>query len=182
MAFRYRITDIDKLKDRAVFFDANVLIYLFWPNPQQTWQQKYSLIYGRLLKQKNPLVVNISVLSEVINRILRIEYDNYCKKNTIQKEQFPFKSYRDTPDGIDAQKLIYDIIKEKVLSVFALSEKSITVEELKQMLLVDSLDFGDKIITLQCKEKQYILLTNDNDFLQSDIDILSANSKIFTTS
>ncbi len=107
MAFRYRITDIDKLKDRAVFFDANVLIYLFWPNPQQTWQQKYSLIYGRLLKQKNPLVVNISVLS-------------------------------------------------------------------------DSLDFGDKIITLQCKEKQYILLTNDNDFLQSDIDILSVNSKIFT--
>ena len=49
---------------------------------------------------------------------------------------------------------------------------------LEELLVVDELDFNDKIIFSLCKEKNMVLLTNDSDFVQSDIDILSANPKL----
>ena len=46
------------------------------------------------------------------------------------------------------------------------------------MLTIDRLDFNDKIILDVCKTQDMILLTNDSDFADADVDILSANPKI----
>ena len=46
------------------------------------------------------------------------------------------------------------------------------------MLVVDTLDFNDKIIYDICKTYNLVLLTHDADFSKSDIDILSANPKL----
>lgn len=175
MAHRYESKDISSLTSRKIFFDANILMYIHWPTAQQTWQKKYSSMYKTLLQTKNPLVVNTTVLSEIINRTIRIEHDNYCKEKMID---ISFKKYRDSTDGKDAQKLIYQIIIEKILKYFEVIDKTFSAQDLSNLLIVDSLDFSDKIIFSVCKENSLILLTNDGDFSDSDIDILSANKKI----
>ena len=43
------------------------------------------------------------------------------------------------------------------------------------MLMPSNQDFIDKAIANLCKEKNYILLTNDKDFSGADLEILSAN-------
>jgi len=73
MTKRYNLTEIYRLNKRRIFFDANILIYLFWPT-NSYWERQYSTIYNRLLQQKNDMIADFIVISEVINRAIRIEY------------------------------------------------------------------------------------------------------------
>jgi len=171
---RYKKSDLTKIADKTVFFDANVLLYIFWPLTARTQQvRKYSELYGRLIKQKNKLAVNETVISEVINRALRIEFDNSSYTSA-----YDYKSFRNTTDGKTAQADIFTTVKNKILTNFQVVNKSFSADELKQMLNVDNLDFNDKIISNICATNNMILLTNDADFSNETIDILSANPKL----
>ncbi len=172
MANRYNLQNIKNLNTRSIFFDANVLIYNYWPtDPQDRIVRSYSKIFKYLIKNENKLYINLSVLSEVINRVLRLEYN---KGYTNVK----FKEYRDSAAGKKAQEDLYSIIKENILPYFQIINTEIKRDELEDILIIDSLDFGDKIIVNICQKNDFILLTNDSDFKTTDIDILSANSKI----
>ena len=180
MANRYRDSEISSLADRPVFFDANILLYIFWPTGLQSWEKDYSFIFGSLLKQKNEMVVDFIVISEVVNRAIRIEHVKYLQINNISKDTLPFKKYRDSQNGREALNDIYQIIKKKVLGTFSVQGKSFSKSDIENFLdPADTLDFSDKAIVAICKEKKCILLTNDKDFAGTDIDILSSNPLLF---
>lgn len=173
MAGRFTAADIPGLSGRTVFFDANVILYLFWPVPsERNWSDKYASIFGKLRANKNPLAVNSFVLSEIINRVLRLEYKSY------EDAYSSFKIFRNSPDGRKVQEDIFYILKDKVLNSFSVTDKQMTAADIKNMLAVDNLDFNDKIIVDVCKEYNMVLLTNDADFAAADIDILSANKNL----
>lgn len=175
MAKRFTISDIPNLSGRTIFFDANILIYLFWSIGNEA--QLYSSIFGKLYSNKNNMAINTFVLSEVINRVLRIEWKNEDEKN---KKKIDFKSFRNSSKGQSVQKDIFDIIKNKILKYFQVIDKQLTITDIKNMLVIDRLDFNDKIIFDVCKAHNMILLTHDADFKDTDIDILSANQKFQT--
>lgn len=52
MIRKYSIQNLSGLNDRKVFFDANVLIYIFWPSGAYFWEDKYSSVFSKLLRQK----------------------------------------------------------------------------------------------------------------------------------
>lgn len=174
MPLRFSMSDIPHLTDREIFFDANILIFLYCPmgNVSEERIGKYSSIFNCLLRQKNILSVNEMVLSELVNRFLRIEFSNKCKNKN------EFKRFRNSNDGISAQREIYDIVKNKILNVFEFRSMEFRKKEIDDMLFVDSLDFNDKLIVNVCKEYDMILLTDDSDYKNSDIDILSSNPKL----
>jgi predicted nucleic acid-binding protein len=175
-ANRYSKQDISNIIDKAVFFDANVVIYIFWPlYPGPHYTQQYSSILGLLIKQGNALKINKIILSEVINRIARLEYQNYLCLNSIS---IPFKEFRDSEEGQSVLQDIYNIIRINILDKFTLSEKSFSIDDIKSLLRVDVLDFNDKLIVAECKENGYLLLTNDADYKDVDIDVLTVNKKI----
>jgi predicted nucleic acid-binding protein len=175
---RFSAQDISSLKDKSIFFDANVIMYIFWPlYPGSHYTQEYSTIFGSLLKQGNALKLNSVVLSEVINRVARLEYDKYKNANNTS---IHFKEYRDLEEGRSVFQDIYNIIKNEILNVFGFCDKSFTVDDIKALLQVDNTDFNDKLIIEACKENGCLLLTNDSDFKDSDIDILTVNNKLLT--
>ncbi|MGL5773060.1 MAG: hypothetical protein ACRCX1_09825, partial [Bacteroidales bacterium] len=82
MKLRYNNSTLDKIIGRPCFFDANILLFLFFTTtPYQDWQKYYSLMFMQLLHQKNPMYIDFLVLSEVINRELRIQYELYLWEN-----------------------------------------------------------------------------------------------------
>lgn len=174
MPSRFSISDIPNLKNREIFFDANILVFLYCPmgGSIKVKIKNYSSIFNCLLKQQNILIVNEIVLSEFVNRFLRFEFYNKCKNIN------EFKKFRNSKNGMSAQREIYDIVKDNILSIFTLKGKKFCKEEIDDMLFVDSLDFNDKLIASVCKKYDMILLTDDSDYKNSDIDILSANSKL----
>jgi len=105
MAKFYNSSEIPNLDKRQIFFDANILLYIFLPTGS-SWERQYSVIFNRLLKQKNEMAVDFIVISEVVNRAVRIEYEKHLLENNILRKNLSFKRYRDCQDGQDGQDAI----------------------------------------------------------------------------
>jgi len=175
MKGRYDKNTVAQIAGKSVFFDANILLYLFWQTGAIKWERSYASIFGQLLKQQNQLIVDFMVISEVINRAMRIEYEKYKISTGLN---CTYKKYRNSTDGENAIKDIYIIIKNNILSNFLVDGKIDTSSDIESYLTIDKLDFNDKHIVSLCLNKKYILLTNDSDYSACDVDILSANSTL----
>jgi len=178
MANRYTLKDIPNLKERDIFLDANILIYLFWPTGSSWAVDTYSKYFATLVRQKIKLHIDFNVISEFINRTVRLEYDKYVSINKLDKRSFSFKSYRDSPEGIESMEDIYTTVESNILSKAQVCGKVLGQKEILDFLVIDSLDFVDKAILSVCQEREFVILTNDADYAKCDIDILTANSKI----
>jgi predicted nucleic acid-binding protein len=177
MAKIYSTSDIPSLEDRKIFFDANVLIYLFWPATSPYEEGVYSSVFGKLLHQKNDLCVDYLVISEVINRTFRIEHDKYKNTNIINRT-ISFKKFRDLEEGKSALKDIYLMVETSILNHFTVLGKQFTKEDIQSFLSVQPIDFMDKGILMICQENDCVLLTHDSDFKTADIDILTSNHRL----
>ena len=177
MANRYYIDQLSELTDRTFFFDTNVLLYLYYPT-MAGWQvTDYSNLFAQMLEQQLNLVIDSSVLSEFINRALRIDYTSYNERSKTEQElpQFAyFKNFRNSPYGEESVEHIQDLAKV-ILTHFGIDGKTISKEDIEKSLKLDSLDFNDKLIENICENREYVLVTNDLDFKESNVDILSAH-------
>jgi predicted nucleic acid-binding protein len=172
MARKYRLDEIHTLKNMDIFFDTNVLIYIFWPTASYVFETNYSKALRNLQKQKNKLYISFIVISEAINRMLRIEYKKYTNYER-------FKDFRHSYDGRQALDDIYTIVKNDILNSFEIMDKAFNKEEIENLLEMEDADINDLAIESICKENNMILLTNDSDFKHADIDLLSCNNKLF---
>jgi predicted nucleic acid-binding protein len=171
MATNYKLQDYAHLSGKDIFVDANVLIYLFWATGQHSFESNYARVFRNLLRQGNKLYVDFLVISEVVNRVLRIEHQ---KLNSNQK----FKEFRNSQEGKDVISDIYLIVQNDILSSFKIIGKSFDKIDIEGFLIVDQLDFVDKATVSVCTENNLVLLTNDRDFKNSGLDILTGNPHI----
>lgn len=177
MARRYTLNNYEDLKGRDVFFDANVILYVFWPTMNNYWEDKYSSLFNNLIRQGNRMHINFIVISEIVNRAIRIEHKKFQRCHFVTIE---YKDYRNSDAGIEALEDIYTILENEVLSHFDIVDYGYDKSDIISFLKVDSLDFGDKAIEKICSDRDMVLLTNDIDFRDSKLDILSVNSKLLT--
>jgi len=177
MSNRYNLSNIADINDKKIFFDTNILLYLFWATGS-SWEKTYANLYSRLNHQNNSYVIDFLVISEFINRAIKMEYQNYLDENGLTSKEYKYKDYRDSQDGKEALKDIYTIVSSEILDSFEVVEKAYSSDAISSMFIVDNLDFTDKAIEKICSENSFILLTNDRDFKDSRIDILSCNKNL----
>ncbi len=168
MATKFNLQQISSLTGRKILFDANILIYLFWPTGRYHWESKYAGAYNRLRQQGNELLVDFLMISEVINRVMRIEYSKLTTN-------INYKDFRNSDIGKETLNDIYLIVGDNVLRNFDVIGKAFDKQEILRFLTVDELDFVDKATVALCEENSLVLLTNDSDFKLSGIDILTSN-------
>lgn len=176
MATKYRLQDFSQVINRDIFVDANVVIYLFWSTGQHTFEDNYAKVFSNLREQKNRLFIDFLIISEVINRMLRNEWKRW--QRIAPSPSTEFKDFRNSPDGSKTLYGIYTIFQNEILKCFEVVESSFSKTEIEKYFTLDELDMIDKGIVTTCKKYNFILLTNDKDFKNSDIDILSSNPKI----
>jgi predicted nucleic acid-binding protein len=85
MAAIIRLQDSTLLVGRNIFVDAMVLIYLFWPTGQYHYEKNYARVFGSLLRQGNDFFVDFLVISEIVNRAIRISMRNSITENEIEE-------------------------------------------------------------------------------------------------
>jgi hypothetical protein len=90
-----------------------------------------------------------------------------------------FKDFRDSAEGQAAQAEINRVIEEEIFPVIEVVERAYSKADMLKLLVVNRLDFVDRLLVLLCEEGDYVLLTNDGDFIDSDIDIISNNNTFF---
>ena len=175
MAERYDIKRVAEIKGRGIFVDANVLMYWNWASAgSEQYAIDYSSVYMKLMKQQNKLFVDFLVISEVVNKIFKLSLNEYQKRDkNLQPKQF-----RDSEQGKATLSDIYSIIENQLSDDFNIIGKAFSEDDIRGFLVADSLDFIDKGILSICRENNFVLLTNDKDYKNSDIDILTCNKQI----
>ena len=123
-------------------------------------------------------MVDFIVISEIINRAIRLEYEKHLASNGIPRSNLSFKRYRDSVEGQSSLTDIYLMVETNILSTFTIIGKSFSKAEIQSFLTLEPLDFADKGILLTCQENGCVLLTNDIDYKAADIDILTSNPAI----
>lgn len=180
MARKYRLNQINQLSKKDIFVDANVLIYLFWPTgskKSEEFEKNYATVFNILMKQNNKLYISFLVVSEIINVVSRLEHKKYNESNNCS---INYKVFRDSQNGKDVLDDIYTIVKDDILTRFEVVDKEFNKEEIERFLVVEDIDINDKAILEVCKENNMILLTNDSDFKNSKIDLLTCNNKLLS--
>lgn len=176
--------NIDLLKDRDIFCDANVLIEVFSKvsSEPSSLQRDTSKIYGVIVKQRRKnLFVDFNVVSEFINRTHRLQFAEWeqfekCKPGKANQKLDYKKDFRNSCDGKKTLNDIYMNVKN-LLNHLQVVGKAFRGDDLEHFLQLDELDFVDKAIKSICQENKMILFTNDIDFKNSGIDVLTANLK-----
>jgi predicted nucleic acid-binding protein len=184
MAINYNLRRLLRLRNKSLITDANVLIYIFWPSIRTLrLSAQYRTVFVRLRKQGTTLVVTMGILNEVNNRVFKEQWKAW-NQSRIQKGLAPisnYKQFRRSATGIAMMKQINDIIKGKILKQVEIVEKHFNNTEAETLFVEDQLDLTDRIIAAIAKERKYIVFTHDGDFINTDVDILTANGKILYT-
>lgn len=185
MALRINVNSIQNLSGKNILLDTNIWIYLFCPlghsEAKEFIVKKYSRAFNRLIHSDNKLYIDVMILSEFINRYLRLVFHVYMENNNIESG-FDFKKdYKQTGDFKENIQLIAATIKNKILpkvSVANFSYENRNIEELIDNLKDKMTDFNDLHFEKLCKTKGFILFTDDRDYSDSSLDIISGNPKI----
>ncbi len=160
-----------------ILVDTNIWLYLFPApgNPSGNFARQYSSAFSRLVCAKAQPVLDPMVLSEYINRYIRIEWEgNY-------KSKYPkFKAFRNSSDfSIVASSV--ETFAQKIVSFCEVHPIPANELDLNQALVSFSagqVDFNDALLVDICKKRSLKLMTNDGDFQKGGIDILTRNHKL----
>ena len=160
------------------FFDCNVWMFIFSPfSVAKKHQQK---IYTNLLRDiqtaRASIVTSSLILSEYINRSLRLNYENWKDTEVRNGNRFvKYKEdYRKTSDFKEDQMSINEEVKD-ILKIAQRMPDNFHTINLEAIFKETDMDFNDAYYTSLCKLDNYILVSDDKDLqnTQSDIKILT---------
>ena len=165
-----------------VFFDANVWLSLYAPpsDEEEHWKAEYTKVLNRVVSNNVPVILDSIVIGEYINRFCRIEFSAYAGPNSKQT----FKQFRDNEPDIYqpiAQSVVANVkeilelpLVKRVNGVFA----SMDLVSMLDEFALGKKDWNDQQIVDMCKRNACSLITNDADFKDADIQILTCNSRL----
>ena len=165
-----------------VFFDANVWLSIYAPpsDEEEYWKEEYTKILDQVVRHKVPVILDSTVIGEYINRFCRIEFSAYAGPNSKQT----FKQFRDNESNI--YQPIAQSVAANVKEILELPLVKRVNGEFASMDLISMLDefstgmkdWNDQQIVDVCKRNACSLVTNDADFKDAEIPILTCNSRL----
>jgi len=165
-------------KDRLLI-DANVWLYAYGPDSYKK-ENRCACIYAQELNRiklsKSQIFINEIILSEFINTFAREKWKDYNDEN----EYMEFKEYRDSSHFEPIAEDIYYGVDD-ILSIAKYGNyvaTGFTVEKARRFIDIyksGKTDFNDLILKDICKVNGLILVTNDKDFKDCDVPIITEN-------
>lgn len=167
-----RISDYSIKAGDTFFFDNNIWMYLLCPigNFNAKRQKEYSKFLNYIQQRQNHIYINSLVLSEFSNRYLRLDYDitrsdpkNAGQYNDFKKDFVGSNDYKSTVAAIKIQMKNILKICQKCSDEF----NSINIDEI--LSVFTGIGFNDSYYIHFAKTKNLIIVTDDSDFLKSNI-------------
>lgn len=155
-------------------FDANVWLYLFpgpsGSRPRYIWS--YSDALKRMMTAGASVALDAIVLSEYLNRYCRIEWNALYKGNYTE-----FKVFRCSTDFSNVGQSAA-LFADRILSISSACDLPFSQVDIKQIIseFESGLsDFNDGLLSQTCRYHGWKLVTNDKDFTNGGIDVLTSN-------
>jgi predicted nucleic acid-binding protein len=156
--------------------DANVLLLVHGPQrPGDNRVAIYSSAWKRMLQAQCSIHVDVLIMSEFINRYARLRH-----KQLGRSVSGDFKRFRNSASFRTVAAAIADAARRILMHA---KRTACVFEEMDVLgLLVEyekgKLDFNDQVVAETCKRNELRLVTDDRDFRQWDLSLLTANRKL----
>jgi len=174
MAKVERIRDFKVKSGDCFFFDNNVWMFLFSPisGANSTQQITYSNLLKNIQTAKAAIFINSLVVSEYINRSLKLNYSLWRDREFKSGNRFVDykRDYRPTEDFDNAQKEAY-IEMSDILSIALRKPDDFNALKLNEVMNAKGMDFNDAYYAVFCKLNRLILVSDDKDLQNCPLDI-----------
>jgi hypothetical protein len=171
------------IEKARILFDTNVWILIngFGGNSAQNRATLYSAAYKLLLNNDNTVVLNNYILGEFFNRCTKLEYE--IIKNDIEAANgsIPhFKAYRRSPEFAPVLEGIRDTCLNMLddCEFISVEGHHYDIRSIVNDCASECADFSDLVLIEFCKLENLCMMTDDADFSQSGLDIITANKKM----
>lgn len=166
-------------ENREIIFDTNV--YLFIDGVDRRAASKiYSGYYWNVIKGgKNKVIINDYIISEFFNRCCK---DQHALESQDEATPLGYKARRKSEDFIVFMESVRDSCIHFIgdAEFRAACEKGTNIEAILTESAKGALDFSDVILSSLCSAKGLVLVTDDYDYIDCDIDIVTANHRLLT--
>ena len=175
----YTFTDQDVL-----LFDTNIWFFIYGQQkPNESKESKVS-IYSNALKHilaaNSQIYIDTLIISEFINTYSRRQFQ--IIQETAKKPYNDFKSFRKSNQFKSISKDISETVKQ-ILKNCRLTKIEFEIDDMLRLLTeyaIGHSDFNDQIIVDICRKNKLKLVTDDGDFKNADISIVTANPSLLT--
>ncbi len=154
-----------------LFLDANIWLLIYGPqNYNRSREMVYSSAFRRILEAQSSIHIDVLIVSEFINTHTRILWRQ-------TRSQLHFKAFRNSSQFKPIAKEVAGKMT-RVLSHCSRIENqfsSLDIESLLDEYAKGGTDFNDQVIGNLCKCKNLKLVTDDGDFKNCGISVLTAN-------
>ncbi|UBV43256.1 PIN domain-containing protein [Deinococcus taeanensis] len=152
-----------------VFIDTSVWLYTNGPqaDPANNKSAIYSELLGKLIASNCKIYINQLVLSEFFNVVVKY-FLKMHKKNMQIKAYKKTEDYRKNIQNMFAY--LISVTKTPNLILIEYSDLDKYVE-----FVSEALDFNDMVYAKICMDMGLALITDDEDFSDTDCDIISDN-------
>ncbi|WP_165846714.1 MULTISPECIES: PIN domain-containing protein [Candidatus Cryosericum] len=171
------VEDYDFAVTDRIFVDANVWMHVYGQSaPDSQVVKLYSGAMQKMLAAHSCLYTDVLVISEVINRYIRID----MKVPRVGKTYTNFKDFRRSTDFPLAAKGATDIVRRILGATKTIANgfEEMQVPDLLRDFESGQYDFNDQVIGILCAREGLTILTDDADFARCPAPILTANPRL----
>ena len=169
------VKDYEAKTGGSYFFDNNIWMLLFAgiAGAHMDKQRKYSRLLQDIRNRDGIIFISSLILSEYINRSLRLYYEQWIVSNNKIRAVTDYK--RDYRGSEDYKTALKSVISE-VEDILSISERrpddfnSIDINTVLKDMSTDS-DFNDSYYVELCDKNKMILVTDDKDLVNTSKNI-----------
>lgn len=185
-----QITDASNLvlANSRVFLDTNIWILINgYSSSVSQWRvDQYSSAYKRLLGNENAVILNDVVIGEFFNRCAKIEYETAMNElREIGVNDLPsFKKYRRSSDFSETLKTIRDTCLNMIddCEFISTCKDHYNISNVLNGCLDEKIDFSDLMLISFCRAENLAIMTDDIDYANCGLSLITANKKLLATS
>ncbi len=170
------IGEHDFRQEEQLFLDTNIWLFVFGPQyPNRPEVETYSSAFHRILDVECSIFIDVIVVSEFINA-----YSRMLWKQTRPRRNSKFKDFRNSPQF---EPMAQEVADETTRILSHCSRLDSQFDQLNMSDLIceyaqGGVDFNDQVIGNLCRTRNLTLITDDRDFRNQGISVLTANENL----
>lgn len=173
-----RISDYRFCRQDRLLLDANIWLFVYGPNGPRHKVKIYSQAFRRMMEKGSHIYIDVLIISEFINRYAKMKFD------LAQKKGESFKKFKD----LRQSEAFKPIAKNVADATSLVLKRCHRIKSGFETLDIDTLvceyakgqsDFNDQVIAEICRRERLKLVTDDSDFRDIGVPVLTANKAMF---
>jgi len=161
-----------------LLLDTNVWFFIYGPQkPGDRRVAIYSRALKNMLEAKSRIYIDVLIVSEFVNAYARQKYHYVCSSDLPRPSFKQFRkraAFKPIAQGIAAA--VKRILQHcnRIASGFDMLDIATLVDEYEK----GNSDFNDQVLTELCKSKGLTLVTDDADFANAGLTVVTANRRL----